>query len=530
MILIANEKIKKDILEKFNITFNSIEEGIICNYIFEYTTEENFYLKEKKDVCTPILKVEVSLNDVWKIDQFQTCLQYGCYPVTIENGMLNKIDDDVWDECDDKISFAYFKRKKEIKPEMLLSNDEMSMYINRERQLKMCDICLMIPGKFKKKENLTEDTWQQLKSSDSEIFTLFDKNISASIRDEYNNEFEQQLSRKCIGTVAIEIENDIVEGERYIQNALVEIVKHDTGLCVMELLVYNCCIGGNKLLSYYRSGKLNYIYKEKKYTLKSFLELFSIKEYGDKRSMIFAYGDVSKQSVINALANEEYPMGKIGGSFEKKVLTENIAQYDTAEVYVSQVSMIECCKNFESVFAFLPENRIAYQAIEIFFVELILFQDAAIDKAYKDLMKEQELQSSNQYSDYDIEKYEQLSFDMSKAVKFGDYRQFNFPITRESAQRVAENFGIAYIYEKYEKNKELLYSMISANKRRTASKENALQNSFLLVISFVTSAQALGEILGIFYTGASGTGELYATAALLIFIGYVLYRFVKKIM
>ena len=242
--------------------------------------------------------------------------------------------------------------------------------------------------------------------------------------------------------------------------------------------------------------------------------------------MIFAYGDISEQSIINALANEEYPMGNIGGTFKEKIKGENIALYDTAQVYVSQASMIECCGNLKNIFQLFPSNRIRYQVIEIFFVELILFQDAAIDKVYTDLIHEQEGQYKLNYSDYNIEKFEQISFDMSRAIKFGDYKQFNFPTTRESARRVAENFGIEYIFEKYERNKELLHSMLSANKRRIENKENKLQSRFLLIISALATVQALGDIIYAIATDNKGAGIAYAAAVLIAIIGYILYSII----
>ena len=51
--------------------------------------------------------------------------------------------------------------------------------------------------------------------------------------------------------------------------------------------------------------------------------------------MVFSYGEVTEEELVNALANEELPMGKIQGDLKEKIVCENIAQYDTAEVYVS---------------------------------------------------------------------------------------------------------------------------------------------------------------------------------------------------
>lgn len=527
MILLTNEKIITTVLEKLKITYTRQEQIVVNNYAFAFSEKGHFYITEQENAQTEAVWVEMSAEEAWKLNKFQNNIQYYRFPVQIIEGQLEKINYDDVNADDDLVQFAYFKRTSKDVTSMFCSLDEIDVCVNQKRQLEMCDIYLMIPGKFKKRGTKTpQDCWNDLPEVENDLFSIYKMDIDETIDAEYNNEFIKRLERKCLGPVILELANDPVEGRTFYQTGLIEIVKHETGLCIMEIMVHNCYVGGNKLLNYYCADMLKLIYNGQKYTVNSFLESLSIKRYGDKRSMIFAYGDLEKKEIINALANEEYPMGQIGGSFEKKVESDNHALYDTAKVYVSTASMIEWCQNLTNDVSFLTENRIAYHVIEIFFVELLLFHDAAVDKVYVDLMKEQEEQYKYGFSEEDMEIFEEISFDMSKAVKFGDYRQFNFPTVRESAKRIAKSFGINHIFEKYNQNKDLLESMMSANKRRIEEKENRIKNRFLLIISFVATAEALGQILYGVYTDNVGGGIAYAGAVALIIIGYLIYLFV----
>ncbi len=293
---------------------------------------------------------------------------------------------------------------------------------------------------------------------------------------------------------------------------------------MLEIFIYNVCIGGNKILNYYCGDLLQFELDGETFNTAGLLKKCGINKYGQKRSMIFAYGEVSDEEIINALANEEFPMGKIGGEFEKKLKYENIAQYDTARVYVSLVSMIEACKTITTC----VEERISYHAIEIFFVELLLFQDAAIDKVYIDLRSDNALDSEEKISKM-AEKYEQISFDMAQASAFANYEQFNFPTVRISARNVVKNFGIEYVFEKYEANKELLASMIQSNKRKIEAQQEKIKNYFLFLLSAIATIGTIGQMIHSIMQDLTGGVQSYSAAFAAVFLVYCIYRFLVLI-
>ncbi len=503
MKLLVNKKIVSDVLNKLGIDYIVAGETSLQGYEFRIKDNGNFYIEPGSASSDGGIIVELDEKNMWKLDNFQNVFKLSRRQFPDNDGE--------W--------YAYFEREgAECFSDTPMA--DMHRYLGCERQLNMCDIFMLIPGKIRKKDSKRgEDNWDKLIPCRDEIGENFIKCMSDCIRGEYDNNFNDSLERKCLGEVRIEIASDFSDGQSYTQTASLEIVKHETGICIVELLVPNCYIGGNKLLNYYCGDVINYIYRGERLTLDELMSKRNIRPFGKKRSMVFTHKSTPDREIINALANEENPMAEINGILSEKLKSENIAQYGTAEVYVSTVSMVERCNDIKSTI----EERMPYAVLEIFFVELLLFQDAAIDKIYKDLQREQSMQEKKQRSaEKAIEKYEQISFDMSQALKFSDYEHFNFPTTRVSAKKVAENFGIEYVHAKYETNKEILSSMIEANKRNKSEKENKIKNTFLFFLSALAALSTAGEVInGIMSTDNTAMG--YIIAAITITVFYLAY-------
>lgn len=476
--ILCDEKVCKEVLDELQIVYKIQEKVVVTGYECIHGKTGHFYFRATEDKKeTEFLLLELSEEEVWELDKFQLNLGYRKQRIKIHGKQLEPSESD---DC-----FVYEKRDRAFQESQYHNLENLKRYKGEKLQLDKCDVYLLIPGKFEK----DFEVWKQIPEKKRDVFDIFKKHIDECVATEYNSDFSQSLSRKCVGEVTIEIE-DKENKKVYYQDALVGIVRHNTGFCVVEIMVQNCAVGGNKLLNWYCGNMLQLIYENKKYSIEEFLGNLHIRAYGKKRSMVFSYGEVTEEELVNALANEEFPMGKIRGDLKDKIKCENIAQYDTAEVYVSEETMFEKCQMF-NVFG---NQRLKYDAIEIFFVELILFQDAAIEKVYVDLEKEREKQKENYDVEKSIARYEEINFDMSQAIRFADYSQFNFPTVRKSAQKVASCFGIEQVFEKYERNKALLESLISANKRKRQEEQDNIKNRFLFLLSTVAAVGTLGDI------------------------------------
>jgi len=144
------------------------------------------------------------------------------------------------------------------------------------------------------------------------------------------------------------------------------------------------------------------------------------------------------------------------------------------------------------------EERIASQAIEIFFVEMLLLQDAAVSKMNFRVKKEVIRARKNPFRKNSKSIIDELVYEMSYAINFADYKQFHFPTVRVSAEKVAKAFGIDYILNKYEQNKVLLERMISGHDAAIKEKENSIKNRLLVIITLFSAIKTINEAINMF--------------------------------
>lgn len=501
MYIILDNQALSEVLNELNIVYDEICEITLDKKTIMHTDTKAFYVKES-DSTTNAKVVKLSEDGTWRLDEFLNPVEYkkNLYEV---NGL-----EEVY----------YYTLRSDVENNHSITLEEVKRNREENLQLNQSDIYLMLPGK------LEEGAWDGIISEDNDFFDAFKNEIDIRIQEEYNSDFSKKINRKCIASVTLKI-NDFLNGQTYLQKAIIGIAAHDTGFCIVEVMVPNCNIGGNKLLNYYCGNQVKIICGDKEYNFQDFLASIKVREYGKKRSIVFSYSDVPEQEIINALANEEYPMGTIAGIFKDKVRTQNIAQYDTAKVYVSSETMLEKCREVDNRI----DYRLSYHAIELFFVELLLFQDAAVDKVYFDLRKEEERQ--REYGDVKEARIhcEHLSFDMAQAMRFGDFEQFNFPTTRESAKNIAKGFGINAIFEKYKLNKEFLVAMINANDRQMQEEQEELKNKFLMVISAIAFLGTLGEIIYNIVSNVTVGRMSYSFSLIVMLVGYSVYLIVESL-
>lgn len=498
MKLLLDEQAVEQVLDPLGLEYTCEDRVSVPGYHCRHQEDHTFFFARDPQGEETFLVAELTEEAVWRLDQFLTPILFYKIPLTLPQGEV----------------YLYRRRREQACSAYQPRVETIRELAEKRLQLPQSDLYLLIPGKFRKDSTL----WESLENDKDSVYSHISTSVDECIRQEYDPDFAQKLERKSIANIQLEIQ-DWTDHQQYVQGAVLGMVKHETGICILEIMVPNCSIGGNKLLNYYCGGFFTIRMEGEEYTLPQLMEKLQVRSYGRKRSIAFAYGPVSDTEIINALANEEFPMGKIGGDFRDKLLHENIAQYDTAQVYVSHETMLEKCNRLENRF----DQRMAYQGIEIFFVELILFQDAAVDKVYKDLLRESEQQRGYRDSDQAYNQYEQLSFDMEKALKFCDFEQFKFPTVRWSAQKVSRNFGLKEIFEKYNQNKELLASMIAANKRRAQQKQERVKNRFLFLISALALVGTLGEILYAVHNDGWSAISSYGMAITIILGLYLFY-------
>lgn len=505
LLLIDNDYFVK-LLNKLCINYTSFFSVSLTNLIVCKEKTSILYFDFTSTNQNHVYKiVDIDFSSIWKLDTLQGANNIFRVIVHIKNTEA-VVESNEIDEQSSPV-YVYVKNGNDSVEANL---DTIISALEIDHQIKYCDAYLMIPGFLNAMQDNIENTFAT---------DFFCKIIKKRLEDETDESFIQDILRFNLGTIDLIIESDVIERKKYIQRARLYLVWHkSTGFCILEFMVLNCCIGGNKLNNYFGGNGYVFELNGYKYDYKGLLELFEITPFGNKRSLMFAYGSVKKAEIINALANEEYAMGEIKGKFAE-LAHEDLAIYDTAEVYVSQTTMFELCKQTpDTIF-----DRVSYQSIELFFVELLLFQDASVDKTYKDLRQLQKEETQNRDYEKTIDKLDDLNEELSNALIFSDYDYFLFPTTRMSSKRISEAFGVFDIFEKYKQNIDILKGLIEANKRKSDKKQEKIKNKFLFLLTFLSALGTFGEII---YVSEQRIAPLnaYVVATFIILLFYSIYK------
>ena len=223
--------------------------------------------------------------------------------------------------------------------------------------------------------------------------------------------------------------------------------------------------------------------------VKEWMEKQNAQAYGTPKSLIISYEEIPKEEVIQYLACEASPIGTINGTVLHQWSQENIAQYDMATAYASDRCLLEITPKVD-------RDRIArldQGAVELFFLELLIMQEAAIsrvsDRVYELFYDGAFRETGNRIQT----KLYDLNLEAANAVLFVNYKKLRYPVTRLSARHIGERFGVAEELEHYQNCRALLEQMIAINTAEEEKIDGDLMKSAAFIFNHGTDGSLNGE-------------------------------------
>ena len=435
------------------------------------------------------------------------------------------------------------------------------------KQITDCDILFMIPGRMDKnikklpgrenrdgqtfidaiedsmEEELQESTRLKSLINPSEEyksrFTVEREDDETELREKKflwfkkKEEFKKHrvtvksFDRSCIGSCMLHFipDPDMPRGKETVSfPAFILIDRHTyTRFCVLELYVKDCDDGVH-ILEAFRHGRMRIEYDGVTYKENEFMSLpwLGITPWGAKRSAVFAYGEPVEQERINCLANEESPKdGRVAGYMREIVRTKDRSQYEGVETYASTATLLEICKNKPDSF----EERIAYQATEIFFIEMLLLRNASTDNIEHKLFRVSDDIRDGKLKAKDAKtKLEAIHEDLSQSIQFSGTGHYCWPTVQRSVELLSEDFNLEGIEKRYNEAENVLEDMIDAIQRKEQKATDKVKNGFLIILTalstFSTVDSALSDILE--------ASKTYIAAIISVAVVYIVYRIIQR--
>jgi len=324
----------------------------------------------------------------------------------------------------------------------------------------------------------------------------FIKMLNECNNSEFTNRYVRNLDRRSMGKHQVHVIDINGQHRSYPCFAIVSIHCY-TRLAVVDIVVPEIKAGADRIVDFFRSKQLTIGDSSYNRLIDQWLlENYGLHTVGDHRSLVFSGTKLSDVEKVNFLAAESEPMGLIMSEDFHEMSTKNIAQYDTAEAYVSEITLLEINKEYK------PElcDRLSEQAIEVFFIILLLLQDAAICNV--EMMIENAISDEHDYNGNSNTEIHTLVVEMSKATRFFNPRNFYYPTVRLSSIKIAEKFGLPKQKKLMTENKLLLEQLIELNSMYVQAKENDFINVILIILAVIQVVPILfGGLEMICYTG-----------------------------
>ena len=348
--------------------------------------------------------------------------------------------------------------------------------------------------------------------------------IRANNEEELDGKFFRGITRINLGTVTVNIR---VEKLPCSQEGFALLSVHEqTKAAMVAIVIQDLHIPGLLLNNYFAGDCLTVGNGAAGVPVKEWMKKQNAQAYGTPKSLIISYEEIPKEEVIQYLACEASPIGTINGTVLHQWSQENIAQYDMATAYASDRCLLEITPKVD-------RNRIArldQGAVELFFLELLIMQEAAIsrvsDRVYE-LFHEGAFRETGkriQTKLYD------LNMEAANAVLFVNYKKLRYPVTRLSARHIGERFGVAEELEHYQNCRAWLEQMIAINTAEEEKIDGDLMSLLLLFLTMVQMVPLMASLVRYLMKGTFSDIDLLATAsgAMICLALYGIYRLTSR--
>ncbi len=310
--------------------------------------------------------------------------------------------------------------------------------------------------------------------------------MSATSSSEFSSRIATDLKRMRLPSqemVVLGCPGD--EGEIGRQRTSVYLTSHQpTGLGVVTLMIPGAAASPLHLLD--QMARSNLQVDEPggprlRSSLQDWLARHRIRLMGTPRAALFLSERPKDPDMLAQMlaAEAESPAVIVGEGFRNAAL-RSIAQYQSAQIFVSEAVIVEIPREFLDPY----EERLPGQVLTLFIIELILLQDAALSRVGERVQIELQHAGKHRAGD-ELAVIERLGIEFSSAMSLWDIRNFRYRTAQALSDSIGEAFGIGRQMENFQAHRGVLEHLIHIHSARMAEAETRNLNSLLLLLACI---------------------------------------------
>ena len=377
--------------------------------------------------------------------------------------------------------YVYIKKDEEQNISLVNNVDDISNNRNleeiiddfeqeRDKEFPICDLYLHYPIQ------VNVNTFEGFGNKED----FFTKKFKEIVKDEYGNSELGRLNHCFIGYENLWYQ---YEDKEVSIRASLYYTADNNDLGVLTVMLPVCLCNPLELWIKTFEGELmvknntfvNYLY-----------ENYKIKVLSQPKLILFASSQLSEFEKLQFFTSEELVGCKITDQSIILRANTNIAQYDSAGIYVSENVIIEIPQNFKVCY----RDRIESQILTLFIAEIFIFQAATIfetKKYIEDLMANDEI-SKSKFK-------ESITVLLIKSKRYWDRNQFLYPTARKLAENIGEAMRVDELHLYQDENEKMLDKLVQMNKLRQEEIESSSLNAILLIISLLGVIPIVSEMV-----------------------------------
>ncbi|MEI6606605.1 MAG: gamma-glutamylcyclotransferase family protein [Verrucomicrobiota bacterium] len=362
--------------------------------------------------------------------------------------------------------------------------------------------------------------------------TEFETNFIESIRDvshnEFSGNFEQQIERRSYPQIEIAAFSCDDTNLLGVEKASIIVSEfNNTGFSVVHVIIPAVSVPLIYLLDQASSGRIRVreLGHDKFILIDDYLASIGMIASGTVRTALFMREHPTACDFISALLCEAESQAEITGRKLLEGIRENIAQYSSAEIFASEICVLEIPKWFDLLY----ENRLKSQLLTLFILEIIQLQEAALKKVSRDVYS---MIASKKYESDTVamEEIEKVTETYSAAMMLWDINNFKYRTAQGLADGFSEKFKMSLRFEDFFKFKSLIEQLTSVHSNRIHIVKGNVLNAVLLILAFIQVVPIVNNIYHLIFAGRVTLTDFLTALSSIVscFLIWLTFRFAKR--
>lgn len=394
----------------------------------------------------------------------------------------------------------------------------LSYYMKKRKEIDdnlIVDLCTSIPMIYQNikiihaKAKLNGDLYSKVMISALDFRNEYESGIP--VANYFERGYKDRINRICLGNIKVQLKSETQYqfGKQPTQTdignifdaSLILSIDRKSNICVLHIMVLSFGEELTQYLDCVSRNQITVVSDNKTTSLYDYLYVeYGLQKVGVAKTMITSFEhkeDVNQSLLSSIMFGETYYQPNEGLS---TIVDDEIVKMISSEHGVSQYSYADVLMHTNVIFQAssglmdLIKNRIVHESITIFYIELVLFEEAAIcfaDSQIKSFLANMKYKSPKGV----LKSYTKQLEMYALTIDFWNV-QMNYPSSQSSIGNIRNHFKIENLKEQYNRNSEIFQKIYETKNNYVEKVETSLLTTVGAILTVISIIELLWDTEG----------------------------------